>query len=322
MSMRVDTSPLISGSLVVGDTGHGVLGSEVPSTGDNGAGYLYNDLSLPADASKEVRGEITAWPSAGTLFAYEDSSFEFTGAPDGSYSFTYQLYVDGVATGSPQVSTIDVGSAVPFSETALQGAVTVSGQSLDLSAGFESTSSTGNITVTGLVGTLIAGASFDEVALQGSITVTGQAPTIARGFNAPSAQGSVTVTGNTPVLTAGFIAPALQGDIVITGLVGSLITGSSIPFSDVALQGSISVTGQTPSITLGYDGTALQGGISLTGQAPDLACGQSLTALAGDVDIYGQVGTFSLSVATVALASRSVNMRHSSRPRQTNSRRP
>jgi len=112
MSIRVDTTSLISGALVVGDRGLGVLGSEIPSTGDSGAGYLYNDLSLPTDATKEVRGLITSQPSAGTLYAYEDSSFTFTGAPDGVYSFTYQLYIDGTATGAPATATLTVGGEV------------------------------------------------------------------------------------------------------------------------------------------------------------------------------------------------------------------
>lgn len=110
MSLRVDTS-LIPGALVVGHRGLGVLGSDIPSTGDNGAGYLYNDLTLPADANKEVRGLILTQPSAGSLFAYEDSSFEFSGAPDGSYTFTYRLYVDGVDSGTG-TTTLTVGSPV------------------------------------------------------------------------------------------------------------------------------------------------------------------------------------------------------------------
>lgn len=108
MSLRVDTTSLISGSLVCGNRGLGVLGYEVPSGGDNGAGYLYNDLSLPADNDKEVRGLIIAPPSAGTLFAYENSSFEFA-APDGSYEFTYRLFVDGVDLGTATAS-ISIGS--------------------------------------------------------------------------------------------------------------------------------------------------------------------------------------------------------------------
>jgi hypothetical protein len=99
------------GQRVCGTPKSGVLGSLIPSTGDNGAGYTYNDLSLPADNTKEICGRITSWPSAGTLTAYEDTSFEFSGAPDGAYAFQYQLYVDGVAVGSPSTVSLSVGTA-------------------------------------------------------------------------------------------------------------------------------------------------------------------------------------------------------------------
>lgn len=109
-SIRVSTSALISGAMLIGDAGHGVLGSEIPSTGDDGPGYLYNDLVLPADANKEVRGQITTAPLHGTLIAYEDSSFLYTPNTDyvGTDSFAYQLYVDGVATGSPTTVTLTI----------------------------------------------------------------------------------------------------------------------------------------------------------------------------------------------------------------------
>ncbi len=142
MAIRVDTSSWIPGAILVGDTGFGVLGSEVPSTGDNGAGYLYNDLTLPDDASKEVCGRITTWPSAGTLYAYEDSSFTFTGAPDGSYSFEYQLYVDGVATDDPVPVTLNVGEgiiSIPAGSLTLTGyaptVVTAAGNLIEVPAG-------------------------------------------------------------------------------------------------------------------------------------------------------------------------------------------
>lgn len=96
---------------ICGTPHSGILGSLISSTGDNGAAYTYNDLSLPADASSEICGQITAWPSAGTLFAYEDTSFSFTSAPDGAYTFQYQLYVNGVATGSPETVFITVGAS-------------------------------------------------------------------------------------------------------------------------------------------------------------------------------------------------------------------
>lgn len=107
MSYRFD-APLIAGAYHLGNRGLGVLGSEVPSTGDDGAGFLYNDLSLPADANKEVRGEIVSLPATGTLFVYEDSSFDWEGgaAPD---SFTYRLWVDGVDDGT---AVVDLASAL------------------------------------------------------------------------------------------------------------------------------------------------------------------------------------------------------------------
>lgn len=112
MSLRIDTSEYFSG-LVIGQVGLGVLGSAIPSAGDSGASFLYNDLSLPADAGKEIRGQILTWPSAGNLLAYEDGSFEFSGAPDGAYSFTYRLYVDGVDSGTGAVAlTVGAGNGV------------------------------------------------------------------------------------------------------------------------------------------------------------------------------------------------------------------
>lgn len=117
MSIRVDTSSLIHGSLLVGNRGLGVLGSTVPSVGNSGAGYLYNDLNLPADADKEVRGLILTQPGAGALYTYEDSSFDFTGAPDGNYTFTYRLYVDGVDSGTGTVNLQIVSTPISVSVT-------------------------------------------------------------------------------------------------------------------------------------------------------------------------------------------------------------
>lgn len=110
MSCRVDASSLIAGACVVGHRGLGVLGSQVPSTGEHGPGYLFNDLSLPTDAGKEVMGYIETPPVGLTsFFAWEDSSFEAQG-PDGEYTFTYRLFVDGADFGTAAV-TITIGAA-------------------------------------------------------------------------------------------------------------------------------------------------------------------------------------------------------------------
>lgn len=110
MSIRVDTASLIPGALVVGNRGLGVLGSSVPANGTNGASFLFNDLSLPSDANKEIRGLVTAPPTAGDFFAWEDGSFTLLNAPDGTHSFTYRLYEDGADKGTA-TSTITIGAA-------------------------------------------------------------------------------------------------------------------------------------------------------------------------------------------------------------------
>lgn len=117
MSLRIDTAELIPGAYVVGEVGLGVLGYAIPSTGVHGPSYLYNDLSLPADATKEIRGLIVTVPGAGTFFAWEDGSFSLLGAPDGSYTFTYELFVDGIDLGLA-TATIVVGSATTMSGSA------------------------------------------------------------------------------------------------------------------------------------------------------------------------------------------------------------
>ena len=74
------------------------LGANIPSIGTDGAGYLYNDITLPDDNDKLVRGEITREPTLGILYLNADSSFRYVGATD---YFEYQLYVDDIPTGSP-----------------------------------------------------------------------------------------------------------------------------------------------------------------------------------------------------------------------------
>lgn len=110
MTCRVD-STLIAGACVVGDRGLGVLGSVIratTATGAHGAGYLYNDWQ-PGDDAKEFRGLIVTPPASGTLVAYEDGSFDFAAPTDGSYSFTYRLFVSGVDLGTA-VTSFTVGS--------------------------------------------------------------------------------------------------------------------------------------------------------------------------------------------------------------------
>lgn len=106
MSIRVDSSPLIEGSVQVGNDGLGVFAEQVPAFGANGAGFAFSSLQFPEDNGKEIIGRIARWPTNGTLVANEDTSFSYAGQND---SFDWQLYVDGQAVGSPVTVTLQTG---------------------------------------------------------------------------------------------------------------------------------------------------------------------------------------------------------------------
>lgn len=97
MSIRVDSASLISGALVCGNRGLGVLGSAIPGTGDHGASLLANDVQ-PGEESSEFRALILTRPSTGTIFFYEDGSFEATDVEDGDGG-TYEGFKDGASYG-------------------------------------------------------------------------------------------------------------------------------------------------------------------------------------------------------------------------------
>jgi hypothetical protein len=106
--IRFDNTPLIDGAIVLGTPLIGVLAEDIPSEGENGGGYAYPSLEFPEDSGKYIRGFITRFPTNGTLLAYEDTSFEYDGLSD---TFDFQLYIDGVPTGSPQLVTLSIGGA-------------------------------------------------------------------------------------------------------------------------------------------------------------------------------------------------------------------
>lgn len=110
MSLRIDTSEWISGALVIGETGLGVRGDAVPSTGTHGAGILYNDITLPGEAADEFRALLLSVPAGGTFFMWEDSSFTATGYPDGTYNGTYEGFKNGVSYGTATYS-FTIGAA-------------------------------------------------------------------------------------------------------------------------------------------------------------------------------------------------------------------
>jgi hypothetical protein len=99
-SLLIDTDELIDGALVIGDTGHGKLGSSVPSIGTHGPAFAYDMVILqPGYSGKEYRGTLGTLPAGLNLFAHEDTSFTAK-APKGSYVVPWTLYEDGVLVGT------------------------------------------------------------------------------------------------------------------------------------------------------------------------------------------------------------------------------
>lgn len=97
--------PLIATKTLLGVNSLGVLGSQVPLSGDDGPGLMANDVFLPTD---EVRLLILTKPP-GNLFVYEDSSFIYTGT---SGSGTYNFYKNGVLIDT-YTYTFTIGSGSP-----------------------------------------------------------------------------------------------------------------------------------------------------------------------------------------------------------------
>lgn len=176
MSLRIDITELIAGALVIGDVGLGVRGDAIPPAGLHGASYLANDVD-PGDEAREFRGLIVTPPAAGVFYAWEDGAFTLTGAPDGSYTFTYRLFVDGADLGTATATVLVGGvSGVIGSVTGLglvSGYGAMTGTVSDPVPG----SVTGYVAGTGLVvgGGAVSGGVSDPApsGVTGSITGAG-----------------------------------------------------------------------------------------------------------------------------------------------------
>lgn len=320
-SVRVDTASLIVGAVVCGDRGHGVLGSQIPATGENGASFLYNDLSLPADADKEIRGLITRWPAAGVLYVYEDGSFTYTGP---STDFEYQLYVDGVAVGAPQTVTLSMAVALAGDaavQAAAAAALTVAnvmagsaqGQGLALGtlsqavqlavAAAGQGSATGTLALHIPMAGAAAGSASAAAGLSLSVPLAGAAAGAGLGAGtlassgaslagAAAAQGLANAALNLQV--------ALLGAAVgIGGATGALLASGTLSGAAVAVGAA---TGQL-ALSIGLAGSALA--VAAAQGALTLAIGLNGSAAAQ----AGAVGTLQLIVplagAAAALASAS-----------------
>lgn len=256
-SLRVDIEPLIAGSVVVGGEGLGVLAELLPSTGDAGPSYLYPCVSLPADAGREIRGEITRWPTNGVLAADEDGSFTYTGTSD---YFTFQLYVDGVATGTPKSDPLVIGGVWP-------GAV------LATSAAGAASASGSLTTATRLAGAAVSQASAGA----------GLAASAAALVTAASARATAGASLTTAILLAGAAVSKATASAGLAGSPAALAASSSVmATTSASLTTAIRVAGAAVSQATAGAGLAVPTPAALAAlAAAGASASASLTTPAG-----------------------------------------
>ena len=188
------------GRRILGVPQVGILAATIASqtaTGDNGPGLLYDESINPVNAGKQLRLVVTSPPSAGVFFAYENGSFDFSGAPDGSYSIGYDVLADDVLFGS-DAATFAVGAV-----SATAAGVTLTGTS-SISAGTATGGATGDADAPG-------------ANLSGSSTISAGSATGNQDATAPGATltGSSSLSAGTASNGTYARAPSGSGPIVI-----------------------------------------------------------------------------------------------------------
>ena len=269
MSIRVDSSSLITGAVVVGDPGLGVLAELVPSTGEHGAGYLYASLEFPADTGKEVRGLITTWPTLGTLTAFEDSSFEYDGPTD---SFAFQMYVDGVAVGTPQTVTVTVGAATSVTADATAAYTLRASVSSDAVAAYTIAAALSSVSSDAAASYTVRAAVQSDAAaayaIRSSISADAAAAYLVRGTAQQDAASSYTVRAQVSadaaaayaIENAGQVSANAEASYAIRGLVSAdAVAAYTIrtpvsaavyrPPRDLSLKSLLSTASVTPPVT-------------------------------------------------------------------------
>lgn len=210
---------------ILGTPQSGVLGSLIPSTGASGPGYAYPSLSLPADANKEIRGRITTWPSAGVLAANEDTSFTFTGAPDGTYTFQFQLSSNGIDVGTPRTATMTIGG---LTVAAIVGNATAAGVTAGVYQGMTVVAGVGNAAATGQPASIVTGGAI--AATVGNAVAAGVPATIttAPGLTIAANVGNAAATGTPASIYQTATIAANVGAAAASGTLATIVYGSVI----------------------------------------------------------------------------------------------
>lgn len=284
MSVRFDgEQPGLAGAFHFGDGGLGVTGAVIRATtgsGTHGPGLLYNDWDGAEDDPKEFRALITQVPGVGTFFAFEDGSFTFTGAPDGTHTGQYRLYVDGADLGLQGFSIV-IGDGLFGSSAVTLGPFTQA--------------AAGTVAIAGTAAQILAALGHSATGVvQGGLT--GSASTLLGPFEHASF-GSVGIAG-TAAQALGAFGHAATG-LVVSGIVGNG-DATMLPLLHQA-EGVVGVAGSAGQ-QLGQFSHAAAGQLAIAG-AGTFTMGPILQTAAGLVGAFEITGTAAQTLAPLQHAA-------------------
>lgn len=267
---------IVPGSYVYGRGGLGRTGAEIlanTATGGSGPGYLYGCVD-PGDEAKEFQGVPAVYPTAGTFYQYGDGSFSFTSAPDGRYTMTFPLKVDGVFVANKTV-VLWVG---PITMDPVAGHLAFTGYAptiVQTTGGAQVlTPGSGHLAFTGYAPAVTQSANQALDPITGHLTFTGKQPTIAQTANLALApgKGSLVFTGYQPVIIQGggqVLLPG-SGHLTFQGYQPTVTQTANLALTPVT--GHLAFTGYQPTVT--QSGSSVlsptTGHLTFTGKQPTI----------------------------------------------------
>lgn len=266
---RFSNQSIVPSKFVFGVGNFGVLFDDVPTTGENGASILLNDGGVSSD---RVRALVTVWPIHGTLFVYENGSFEYTGNGD-TDSFVYTDYINGVANNNNTVnlltplsdSNILISDTLPSLLSSMSLVNAAPEYNVSINDGFASLQSA--ITIESIVPEYTISVSDSFGALQSSMSLVNGIPehTITIVETLPALSSSLQMTNIVPEYSLGITTslPSLQSAISLT--YEDANPDIAIIETLGSLQSSITLTNIVPQYTLEITDTfgALQSGMTV-----------------------------------------------------------
>lgn len=162
--------------------GLGVLGADVPSTGDDGEPPLHKCLDLPADAGVEFHWQIDSLPAYGVFTPHENGALEadFTGAPDGVYVLGLKYWADGA--GPFSFSATFTNGDIPWAASASASAAAAAALTTSIAmaaAGEGAGSSNASLQTSLALSAAAIGAGEAAASLQTSIALAASSTAIA-----------------------------------------------------------------------------------------------------------------------------------------------